>query len=444
MVAAVRDARHEEAGEIADLLSRAAFGPTVSRLVAFPRTSPHGDVLVADNGDGEAAGAVCCVSFGATGWIGALGVAPEARRHGVGRALTEAAIARLHERGADTVLLFATDMGRPLYERLGFVIEGAATAWRGTAGAIPDRRAGAPPARRRPRGRHATLDRAATGEERGNLLEALHPLAGVAADRSGELVGWAAKAPYGAGIAICARDDEAGVALMAAAASGPAPATLVVPDANAAAMANLRRWGFRAANAGERMRLGPPGGLAAGAPVRAVQPLLGVERAGASVPQPDPRPQGLGRGHLRVPRRAGNSPAHGDRRTFRYPVLAAARPERRDGAVLEVARDQRRVDRLEQALAHDVVDVGKGGGAEVGHGGVDVVLGPARVGLAVAHQQPERRRLALVGHPHAPGVDHAAGARAQVELVMGVAAHHQRLLHRVEHGRQPRLGRHAR
>ena len=165
MVAAVRDARHEEAGAIADLLSRAAFGPTVSRLVAFPRTSPHGDVLVADNGDGAAAGAVCCVSFGATGWIGALGVAPEARRHGVGRALTEAAIARLHERGAGTVLLFATDMGRPLYERLGFVIEGAATAWRGTAGAIPT---GVQVRRLREDDRAAvsTLDRAATGEER--------------------------------------------------------------------------------------------------------------------------------------------------------------------------------------------------------------------------------------------------------------------------------------
>src|SRR5689334_2405825 len=136
MVAAVRDAREDETGRIADLLSRAAFGPTVSRLVAFPRTSPHGDVLVADH-RGAPQGAVCCVSFGATGWIGALGVAPEARRRGLGRALTEAAIARLHARGAATVLLFATDMGRPLYERLGFVIEGAATAWRGTAGAIP-------------------------------------------------------------------------------------------------------------------------------------------------------------------------------------------------------------------------------------------------------------------------------------------------------------------
>src|SRR5206468_3384635 len=134
MLAAVRDARQEEAGAIADLLSRAAFGPTVSRLVAFPRTSPHGDVLVAENG------------------------------------------------------------------------EGAAAAWRGTAGAIPT---GVDVRRLREDDRAAVseLDRGATGEDRSNLLDALHPLAGVAADRSGTLAGWAAKAPYGAGIAICAGDD---------------------------------------------------------------------------------------------------------------------------------------------------------------------------------------------------------------------------------------------
>jgi predicted N-acetyltransferase YhbS len=257
MLAAVRNARDDEAGAIADLLSRAAFGPTVSRLVAFPRTSPHGDVLVAENGAGGPAGAVCCVSFGPTGWIGAMGVAPESRRHGLGRALTEAAVGRLRERGASTVLLFATDMGRPLYERLGFVAEGAATAWRGTAGAVT---AAVTVRRLREDDREAVavLDRVATGEDRSNLLDALHPLSGVAVDRENALAGWAAKAPYGAGIAICAADEEAGATLMATAAGGAAPATLVVPDANAAANANLRRWGFRAANAGERMRLGPP------------------------------------------------------------------------------------------------------------------------------------------------------------------------------------------
>jgi ribosomal protein S18 acetylase RimI-like enzyme len=260
MVAAVREARDDEAGAIAELLSRAAFGPTVSRLVAFPRTSPSGDVLLTENGSGEPAGAVCCVSFGATGWIGALGVAPEARRLGLGRALTEAAVARLRQRGAVTVLLFATDMGRPLYERLGFVAEGAATAWRGTAGSVT----GTLGVRRLcedDRDAVAELDRLATGEDRATLLDALRPLTGVAVDRGGRLAGWAAKAPFGAGIAICAADEEAGAGLMASAAGGwggSGPATLVVPDANAAANANLRRWGFRPANAGERMRLGPP------------------------------------------------------------------------------------------------------------------------------------------------------------------------------------------
>jgi ribosomal protein S18 acetylase RimI-like enzyme len=254
--AAIRVARDDEIDGVVAVLSGAAFGPTVSRLVAFPRASPHGDVLLAD-GAGAPAGAVCCISFGPTGWIGALGVAPESRRHGLGRALTEAAIARLRDRGAQTVLLFATDMGRSLYERLGFATEGAATAWRGTAGTAP----AAIQLRRlaeTDRETLAALDREATGEDRSHLLSTLRPLSGLGVEREGALVGWAARAPYGAGIAICAADEEAGTALMAAAASTPDAATFVLPDANVAAAAVLRRWGFRPANAGERMRLGPP------------------------------------------------------------------------------------------------------------------------------------------------------------------------------------------
>ena len=202
---------------------------------------------------------MCCVSFGATGWIGALGVAPEARRHGVGtRAHRGGGATGCTQRGADTVLLFATDMGRPLYERLGFVIEGAATAWRGTAGTIPT---GVQVRRLREDDRAAVSHARPRGHRRGARQPARR--AAPARGRRRRALGTSSSAgrprrPTAPGIAICADDDEAGVALMAAAASGPAPATLVVPDANAAAMANLRRWGFRAANAGERMRLGPP------------------------------------------------------------------------------------------------------------------------------------------------------------------------------------------
>jgi ribosomal protein S18 acetylase RimI-like enzyme len=251
----VRDAQDGEVDEIVDLLSRAAFGPTVARLIAFPRSNPHGHLLVARAGR-SLVGAVGCLSFGATGWIGALGVAPRARRRGLGTELTTAAIDHLRERGARTVLLFATDLGRPVYERLGFAVEGEATAWRGTAGQVSD---GVSVRRlcEEDRACVVALDREATGERREPLLDALVPLSGLAVERDGAMVGWAARSPYGAGVSICAREPDAGAALMAAAA-GPVPATLVVPEANAAASERLRRWGFQSVKAGDRMRLGEP------------------------------------------------------------------------------------------------------------------------------------------------------------------------------------------
>ena len=252
----VRDARDDQAAAVDDLLSRAGFGPSVGRLIAYPRTSPHGDVLVAED-DGRLLGGVCCASFGPTGWIGALGVAPEARRQGLGTALTQAACARLRERGAQTVLLFATDLGRPVYERLGFEAEGNATAWRGSAGTA---RAGVSLRRLREADRPAVLrlDREATGERREAVLDAISPLGGLLVERAGEPVGWAAASPWGAGVAICARDPEAGVTLLAAAAGSPQAATVVVPDANAAAVDALQGWRFSPSTGGERMRLGPP------------------------------------------------------------------------------------------------------------------------------------------------------------------------------------------
>jgi predicted N-acetyltransferase YhbS len=250
----VRDARPEEAGAIADMLSRAGFGPTVGGLVAFPRESPSGDVLVADR-DGRTVGGVCCVSFGTTGWIGALGVVPEARRRGVGEALAVAACERLRARGARTVLLFATDMGRPLYDRLGFEPEDTATAWRGTAGTA---RADITlrPAREEDRPALRAIDTAATGEDRSPVLDALVPLTGVVAERGGVAAGWAVTSPWGAGVAICAADERAGTALTATAAGGPGSSTIVVPDRNDAAADALSRWGFSPTPAGARMRLG--------------------------------------------------------------------------------------------------------------------------------------------------------------------------------------------
>src|SRR5690349_1243431 len=132
MAVEVRPARAGEDDEIASVLRAAGLGANVGRLLEYPRSSPTGEVLAAE-WRGQLVGAAAVAGFGATGWIGALGVVASARRRGIGRALTEAATDWLREHGSETVLLYATEAGRPVYQRVGFVAEGAAHAWRDVA-----------------------------------------------------------------------------------------------------------------------------------------------------------------------------------------------------------------------------------------------------------------------------------------------------------------------
>jgi GNAT superfamily N-acetyltransferase len=256
LASAIRPATDREVPLAVDVLRRAGFGTQVARLLEYPRRSPDGAILVAEGDGGGVAGVACCAAFGTTGWIGALGVAPEGRRRGVGTALTEAAVRWLRHRGAQTVLLYATEAGRPVYERLGFATEERAVAWRGVSGAAPPadlQRLGEPD-----RARLRALDLLATGERRDAVLDTIVPLAGVAVGGGDDgLLGWAIASPWGAGTAIAATRPEVGVALMAAATAGPAAGTLIVPDGNLAAADAMHAWRFVRLNDAVRMRLGP-------------------------------------------------------------------------------------------------------------------------------------------------------------------------------------------
>jgi GNAT superfamily N-acetyltransferase len=57
---------------------------------------------------------------GPVGWLGAIVVAAEFRRRGIGRAMTEELSRRLRAAGCATLSLESTDAGRPMYERMGF------------------------------------------------------------------------------------------------------------------------------------------------------------------------------------------------------------------------------------------------------------------------------------------------------------------------------------
>ena len=253
----VRPAREDELRPAIRALSEAGFGPHVGRLISWPWEQTAGCLLVATGRMRRIVGGACCASFGDTGWIGALGVLPRARGRGAGTALTEACVAWLRDRGATTVLLHATDAGRPVYERLGFEAEGRSRAWRGGPQHTL-KPAGLRPLRAEDRAALRALDQAVTGERRDPVLEAISPLTGLAADGDGGLRGYLLASPWGAGPAVVASDERAGLDLLSAARGATqGPAILTLPDDNTAGVAALEGWGFRAVNHAERMRLGP-------------------------------------------------------------------------------------------------------------------------------------------------------------------------------------------
>lgn len=191
-----------------------------------------------------------------TGWVHGIVVHPERRRTGLGTRLTEAAIAWLRERSVETVLLLATDAGRPVYERLGFT-EGQrygsfpwpapgpidAETRRMTSRDLPEVRA---------------LDRLATGEDRVAFIES-RAASGWVTVRAGAVAGFHLACPWGGG-PIVARDPATGLALIGLARRlQPAPSRgLGLPIVNAAAVKHLADLGLTAGRHVTRMWLGTP------------------------------------------------------------------------------------------------------------------------------------------------------------------------------------------
>ena len=147
-----------------------------------------------DGGDGALAGAVVLTRYGADlASVGMMLVAARYGRMGLGRALMEHLLA---EAGDATVTLFATDLGKPLYDKLGFRTIRRSAAFTGPFRADPFRTgpflaepavsaATADNSKMRTRPATATdmasiidVDKAAFGADRSRLLRRLPAFAG--------------------------------------------------------------------------------------------------------------------------------------------------------------------------------------------------------------------------------------------------------------------------
>jgi len=170
--------------------------------------------IVADQ-DGRVIGTGVATVNGRVGWVGAIFVALDRRRAGLGSALSAAVVEELVRRGCETQVLIATDEGRPIYERLGFSVHA-----RYVLETAPDAASPRDDDRVRPYAASdfdaiADLDRRATGEDRASILRAFaSPETGRIAMRGDGSVGaFVVRASWG-GRALIAAEPDLALALL--------------------------------------------------------------------------------------------------------------------------------------------------------------------------------------------------------------------------------------
>jgi predicted N-acetyltransferase YhbS len=217
---------------------------------------PPSHLFVAEDA-GRIVGTGIATANGPVGWVGTIFVAQDRRREGLGDALTRTVIDDLESRGCRTLVLTATDAGRPLYERLGFeaqMTQGFFTA----AGLAPSNADdGVLPFDPSMLPAIIALDRLATGEDRSAVLARLASpeSARVLLGDNGSLSGFLIRAPWG-GVSLIAPEAEDATRLLEwrrGQAGVGHPVYAGFPDTGDSCRARLLSQGWTLAGAGTRM-----------------------------------------------------------------------------------------------------------------------------------------------------------------------------------------------
>lgn len=193
---------------------------------------------------------------GKNGWLGNVIVRPDRRGHGLGTRMTTEVVQRLHAIGCRSVTLIATEMGAPVYRKLGFRIAGQYEYLR-----VPRTGTPMPSAVRRVSPGVAeqalVLDRLASGECRREVISPHLEQGWCHADSCGNLKGLYLPT-FGRG-AVVASSIAAGCTLLEAKLSKEG-GQVVVPTENNAALRFLSSFGAETEETEPRMVLGedPP------------------------------------------------------------------------------------------------------------------------------------------------------------------------------------------
>lgn len=245
------------------------FSPLTARdLSLIPTIQPDGwdyditskvqDYVLSDfcypiklNIDGRLAGMGATILHGNVAWLGHIIVHPDFRGRGLGRLITQTLIDSPEVKDCETISLIATDMGEPVYTKLGFEMDAEYIFFKDLK--LPDgivQSTNIYPYNPHYKQQLAALDRTLSGEDRMNNMEQFLPDGFVYLNN--EIVQGFYLPRFGEGL-IVARNDEAGIALMKWRLQEKNSA--IFPKENTAAAALMHEYGHESHKSMKRMWL---------------------------------------------------------------------------------------------------------------------------------------------------------------------------------------------
>jgi len=194
------------------------------------------------------------ILHGNVGWLGTIIVLPEYRRQGTGKEITSHLIEYCKAKGCKTQLLIASEMGEPVYKKLGFTTSAAYVVYKRESIVPIQRISNAREIRQDDAKYIKELDREITGEERFPFLERFLSTGWVYGPEKSDHITGVYLPDFGNGL-IHAKNSEAGLALMKVRLN-QGKTTAVVPSLNTIAREYLLSEGFQELRTAPRMVLG--------------------------------------------------------------------------------------------------------------------------------------------------------------------------------------------
>lgn len=190
-------------------LAREVGWSDLTRDYTFFVEHPQCLALVAEEG-GEVIGTGFGTRNGGAGWIGFIVVSENHRGRSIGTAMTRAVMDRLRGSGCRTLVLTATELGRPVYEKLGFTVETHYQQFSGPAPISTHASSGLRSVKPEDLDVVCAFDQRMTGEDCSHLIRALSHSGLVMDDEtSGGIRAYHLPTPWG-NRPIIAADPEAG------------------------------------------------------------------------------------------------------------------------------------------------------------------------------------------------------------------------------------------